>query len=804
MDKLRFILLFVVVLLAGNAAAYDFESGGLYYNILDADAKTVEVTLEGEKDGWQTVSSYGGDIVIPATVEYSGMTYSVNRVGQYAFCRSEITSLTIQEGVETIVQEAFLYCSRLTSVSLPSSLRTIGVSAFFNCYQLEKIVIPEGVTKIGNQAFYASGLKTIELPSTLTEIENWAFMYCDKLTKVISRIQTPFTIDKSVFASSSYTDEATQTQIFVKSSAILCVPEGTKASYQALEGWTMFSGIYEGEPQEITLSDGLIYSYITSEHIANVIGWENMDSDDLTIRSTVEINGENYSVKSVGSNAFNNCGYIRSLTIENGVETIGDYAFRWCYQLESVNLASTITSIGNNSFYRCDRLSSVVLPEGVQQIGRYSFGYCSGLKKLEIPSTIKSIADRAFLGLGALYAVTSYIKEPFAINKNVFASEEKWNEQEQKYDYTPSSATLYVPTDTKSSYEALEGWNMFSDIVEGELTEKTIDGVIYSYNKATQTSTVIGGDFSDYRKVTILGSILVDGVDYAVKTIAAGAFSNNYYIDSLIISSGIETIEKNAFNDSYRIRYLELPSTLTTIGEYAFAYCGNLQNIILPSSLTSIGDFAFCSNNLTNVTSRIQSPFEINQSVFCSGWGWDENNNQIFRGPNATLYVPIGTKSAYEAIEGWSVFPEIVEGEIKQTTYNGLNYQYVEGKGEATVISGNYSQITNLTIPGSIEVDGVSYIVKAIDDRVFSNCYSIDTLIIENGVERIGQNAFYNCSNMKSVSLPTSLKSIGESSFAECNTITSLVIPEGVKTIGQNAFSWCNNMKTIGTSIYIG
>ena len=797
MDKLRFILLFVVVLLAGNAAAYDFESGGLYYNILDADAKTVEVTLEGEKDGWQTVSSYGGDIVIPATVEYSGMTYSVNRVGQYAFCRSEITSLTIQEGVETIVQEAFLYCSRLTSVSLPSSLRTIGVSAFFNCYQLEKIVIPEGVTKIGNQAFYASGLKTIELPSTLTEIENWAFMYCDKLTKVISRIQTPFTIDKSVFASSSYTDEATQTQIFVKSSAILCVPEGTKASYQALEGWTMFSGIYEGEPQEITLSDGLIYSYITSEHIANVIGWENMDSDDLTIRSTVEINGENYSVKSVGSNAFNNCGYIRSLTIENGVETIGDYAFRWCYQLESVNLASTITSIGNNSFYRCDRLSSVVLPEGVQQIGRYSFGYCSGLKKLEIPSTIKSIADRAFLGLGALYAVTSYIKEPFAINKNVFASEEKWNEQEQKYDYTPSSATLYVPTDTKSSYEALEGWNMFSDIVEGELTEKTIDGVIYSYNKATQTATVIGGDFSDYRKVTILGSILVDGVDYAVKTIAAGAFSNNYYIDSLIISSGIETIEKNAFNDSYRIRYLELPSTLTTIGEYAFAYCGNLQNIILPSSLTSIGDFAFCSNNLTNVTSRIQSPFEINQSVFCSGWGWDENNNQIFRGPNATLYVPIGTKSAYEAIEGWSVFPEIVEGEIKQTTYNGLNYQYVEGKGEATVISGNYSQITKLTIPGSIEVDGVSYIVKAIDDRVFSNCYSLDTLIIENGVERIGQNAFYNCSNMKSVSLPTSLKSIGESSFAECNTITSLVIPEGVKTIGQNAFSWCNNMKLL-------
>ena len=773
MDKLRFILLFVVVLLAGNAAAYDFESGGLYYNILDADAKTVEVTLEGEKDGWDTKSSYSGDIVIPSTVTNGNETYSVKKIGQYAFCRSEIISLTIQNGIETIDECAFLYSSQLVDVSLPSSLTSIGNSAFFNCYQITELVIPEGVSTIGNQAFcYCGNMKTLVLPSTLTEIGDRAFGSCGSLTKVISRITTPFAIEETTFSSSESWENNVNNAS--PSAATLYVPQGTKSSYMTYEGWTRFAGIYEGEPQEITLSDGLIYSYVTGEHIANVIGWENLNSDDLTIRSIVEINGENYSVKSVGPSAFSDCGSIRSLTIENGVETIGDYAFRWCWQLESV-----------------------VLPEGVLQIGRYSFSDCNRLKRVSLPSTTKSIGDGAFRGLGALYAVTSYIQEPFDISKNVFAAEEKWNEQEQKYYYTPSSATLYVPTDTKISYEALEGWNMFAGIVEGELNEETIDGVIYSYNKSTQTATVVGGDFSDYRKVTILGSIPINGVDYAVKAIAAGAFPNNNYIDSLVISSGIETIEKYAFNDCYNIRYLELPSTLTTIGEYAFSYCGNMRNLILPSSLTSIGDYAFCYNNLTNVTSRIQSPFEISKSVFCSGWDWDENNNQIFRGPNATLYVPIGTKSAYEAIEGWSVFPEIVEGEIKETTYNGLNYRYVEGKGEATVISGNYSQITNLTIPGSIEVDGVSYIVKAIDDNVFSNCTNIDTLIIGNGVERIGRSAFYWCYRMKSVSLPTSLKSIGESSFTECNNITSLVIPEGVKTIGQNAFSRCNNMKLL-------
>ena len=792
MDKLRFILLFVVVLLAGNAAAYDFESGGLYYNILDADAKTVEVTLEGEKDGWDTKSSYSGDIVIPSTVTNGNETYSVKKIGQYAFCRSEIISLTIQNGIETIDECAFLYSSQLVDVSLPSSLTSIGNSAFFNCYQITELVIPEGVSTIGNQAFcYCGNMKTLQLPSTLTEIGDRAFGCCGSLTKVISRITTPFAIEKTTFSSTENWEDGVNNA--TPSAANLYVPQGTKSSYMTYEGWTRFAGIYEGEPQEITLSDGLIYSYVTGEHIANVIGWENLNSDSLTIRSIVEINGENYSVKSVGPNAFSNCGSIRSLTIENGVETIGDYAFRWCWQLESV-----------------------VLPEGVLQIGRYSFSDCNRLKRVSLPSTTKSIGDGAFRGLGALYAVTSYIQEPFDISKNVFAAEEKWNEQEQKYYYTPSSATLYVPTDTKTSYEALEGWNMFAGIVEGDLHEETIDGVIYSYNKADQTATVVGGDLSDSRKVTILGSIIIDGVDYVVKTISAGAFRNNYYVDSLIVSSGIETIENFAFNECYNIKYVELPSTLTTIGEYAFSYCGSIQNLILPSSLTTIGDFAFCGNNLKTVTSRIQSPLEINQSVFCSRYEsyWDETEQkrvETYTNPQATLYVPIGTKSAYEAIEGWSVFPEIVEGEIKQTTYGGLNYTYIEGKGTATVTGRADSELFDIVIPGTLPVGDVNYSVKTIGARAFYDI-SLKSVKIEDGVETIEENAFWDSDGINELVLPSTLKTIGQGAFTWAY-ISTLVLPEGLIRIDQNAFSSCPNLKqlelpstldSIGDGFYFG
>lgn len=798
MDKLRFILLFVVVLLAGNAAAYDFESGGLYYNILDADAKTVELTCQNYTD-WDTQSDYTGDIVVPAVVTSGDVTYNVVKIGHHAFKKSGITTLSISEGVEIIDQDICEGCYQLTEISLPSTLKSIGYAAFWNCSGLTSLNLPEGLTTLENDVFrYCRGVKTLILPSTLTSIGERTFLNMSGLVSVISNITVPFAINENVFAISEWNSE-TQTDIYYPSSATLYVPVGTKALYQASEGWTMLSGIYEGEPQEITLSDGLIYSYITGEHVANVIGWENLDSDDLTIRSIVEINGENYSVKSVGSNAFNNCGSIISLTIENGVETIGNSAFNWCYQLKAVNLPSTITSIGNNSFSGC-KLSSVILPEGVQQIGSYSFSNCNELKRVELSSTIKSIGDGAFMGLGALYAVTSYIQEPFAINKNVFALEQKWDEQEQKYYYTPSSATLYVPTGTKSSYEALDGWTMFAGIVEGELIEETIDGVIYSYNKSSQTATVVGGDFSEYRKVTILGSVLIDGVDYAVKTIASGAFRGNQYIDSLIISSGIEVIEKNAFYNCYRMRYVELPSTLTTIGEYAFAYCGNLQNLILPSSLTSIGDFAFCSNNLKTVTSRIQSPFEINKSVFCSRYdnSWDEAEQKYvytYTNPNATLYVPIGTKSAYEAIEGWSVFPEIVEGEIKHTTYGGLNYTYIEGKGTATVTGRADSELFDIVIPGTLPVGDVNYSVKTIGARAFYDI-SLKSVKIEDGVETIEENAFWDSDGINELVLPSTLKTIGQGAFTWAY-ISTLVLPEGLIRIDQNAFSSCPNLKQL-------
>ena len=258
MNRLRFIFISVVALLSiGHAAAYDFESGGLYYNILDADAKTVEVTARNYQD-WDTRSDYTGDIVVPATVVNGDITYSVKQIGVCAFKLSEITSLTLSEGIEIINSDICEGCNMLTSLSLPSTLKSIGYAAFWSCNGLTSVDLPEGLTELGNQVFaYCDGLKRVDLPSTLTQIGECVFGGTNSLTAVVSRITQPFATNKAAFAYESHW--IGDVQGVTPLSATLYVPDGTSDKYKSTTGWSLFANIVEGEPKEATV-DGVRYS----------------------------------------------------------------------------------------------------------------------------------------------------------------------------------------------------------------------------------------------------------------------------------------------------------------------------------------------------------------------------------------------------------------------------------------------------------------------------------------------------------------------------------------------------------------
>ncbi len=128
--------------------------------------------------------------------------------------------------------------------------------------------------------------------------------------------------------------------------------------------------------------------------------------ETLVIPATVTINGTEYSVTSIGENAFENCVSLQSVTIPESVTSIGNYAFSDCSSLQSVTIPNSVTSIGNSAFDGCSSLQSVTIPNSVTGIGDYAFYSCSSLQSVTIPNSVTSIGNCAFSGCSSLQSVT--------------------------------------------------------------------------------------------------------------------------------------------------------------------------------------------------------------------------------------------------------------------------------------------------------------------------------------------------------------------------------------------------------------
>ena len=222
MKKILFLLLMLVPMLAG--AQNNVLIDGIYYNI-NKDAKTAEVTYNS--------GFYRGSVVIPASVEYEGVTCSVTSIGESAFgsC-SGLTSVTIPNSVTSIGSYAFYRCFGLTSVTIPNSVTSIGGSAFDGCYGLTSVTIPNSVTSIGKWAFDGcSGLTSVTIGSGVKSIGSEAFAYCANLETVTCLAENVPSTDSGAFKD-SYVNYAT-----------LRVPTKSVAAYSATEPWNKFGKI---------------------------------------------------------------------------------------------------------------------------------------------------------------------------------------------------------------------------------------------------------------------------------------------------------------------------------------------------------------------------------------------------------------------------------------------------------------------------------------------------------------------------------------------------------------------------------
>ena len=309
-------------------------------------------------------------VIIPDIAAWCNMDFSddwftnpLNGSRLFSDMNTEITDLTIPEGVTKISDYAFLGCTSLTSVIIPAGVTSIGEYAFENC----------------------SNITSITIPSTVANISEWAFSSICNLETVVSHITEPFAIANNTFEACGELND-------IFTDATLYVPAGCVQAYSNTQGWREFSEIKEIGSTEPTEN---VWTFTTSGSNATITGCS-IPVGDLEIPSTVTKDGVEYSVKFIGESAFSGCTSLTGISIPDGVTNIYANAFNGCTGLSNVTVPESVTAIASSAFANCSSLTSMVLSEGLTSLGQNAFQRCTNLTSITIPSTLKTISKYAF------------------------------------------------------------------------------------------------------------------------------------------------------------------------------------------------------------------------------------------------------------------------------------------------------------------------------------------------------------------------------------------------------------------------
>ncbi len=274
-------------------------------------------------------------------------------------------------------------------------------------------------------------------------------------------------------------------------------------------------------------------------------------------------------------------------------------------------------------------------------------------------------------------------------------------------------------------------------VMNAEVVE--IDGIYYDLIPKVQLAEVTKGRYTG--SINIPESVIYEGKEWRVTSIASSAFANCYDLISVNIGSGV-----------------------TSIGSSAFAYCSGLISVNIGRGVSSIGFGAFygCSSLKKVIVPDIAEWCEISFSnkeanpLYYAGHLYSNEETEI-----TDLFIPNGVSNiSAVAFYGCTSLTSVnISDSVK--TIGSSAFSHCSGLISVNIGSG----------------------VTSIESSAFYYCHSLNSAYIGSGVISIGPNAFAYCSALSSVNIPSSLTNIGDNAFKDCSGLKKIIV--------SDIASWC-------------
>ena len=425
------------------------------------------------------------------------------------------------------------------------------------------------------------------------------------------------------------------------------------------------------------------------------------------------------SLKTIGDGAFEACSSIYWIAFPENLETIGGWAFYKCSNLPFIDIPESLHTIGDGAFRECTDLSYVFLPNNVSYVGNSAFRGCTNLSWARLSYGMSTIQYDCFDGCTSL----TEIEIPYSITNIGYRAFEDCNALTKVW-ILPSNVAIDVKTteaeDTNTAFTrcnnatiyCAEGSTAYSYAQQHGIPAVIISGLCgnnMDWTYGSDGTLWIGGTgaLADYNSSSeapwshLAWSIKTIEVLNGITSIGKNALAYTS-ASRIILPEGLISINESGLEGNYNLSEISLPANLESIGDYAFRYCP-FSSITIPASVTSIGHsvFLYCKN--------LQM---INVS----------SSNRVYCSVDGVLY----------------------------TKNMNMICDYPEAKAGA------------YTIP--------------------------------SGVTQINWGAFEDCDNVTAVVIPDSVWSIGQYAFVNCDSLTELTIPASVYCIIDATINNCLNL----------